>query len=209
MTPASGCSADSNHLRTDICSSVGCGGSSNGQLYTKGVSSCTTVPFYLPRQIPNGSGNSWYQIAEMKDNSGYGGDWSFGLADGGVSHFVIGFTGGSYSNSDAYTGSPVSAGIWHTASICTNNNNVVYGVWFDGTRLTFNQGACSGSQTCSSLNLFYAGFSTQPLDINAYTGNTSGSDPWGGYTVIHGDPLIATIGSNGLPPEPPGGWNSP
>jgi hypothetical protein len=208
MTPTSGCSP-SNHLRTDICSSASCGGSTNGQQYSKGVSSCTTVPIYLPRQIPNASGNAWYQIAEMKDNSSYGGDWTFYIASGGVSRLSIGFSGGAYSNTDAYEGSAVSAGIWHTISICSNNNNTVYGIWFDGNRLTFNVGSCAGSQTCSGLNLFYDGFAKQPLDINAYTGNTSGSDPWAGYTVIHGDPLIATIGSNGLPPEPSGGWNSP
>jgi hypothetical protein len=64
-------------------------------------------------------------------------------------------------------------------------------------------------QSCSSLTQDYSGEATQPLDINAYTGMSSGSDPYAGYTVIHGDPLIATMGSNGLPPMPPGGWNSP
>jgi hypothetical protein len=209
MTPNPGCSPTS-HLRTDVCSASGCRASGNGQLYTKGVASCTTIPFYLPRQIPNASGNSWYQIAEMKDFSSTAADWSVAIAGSGVSRLNIGFAkSGNLFNSVYNASGPVSAGVWHTASICQDANGTTGSAWYDGNRLTFNTGSCPGSQTCTGLSLYYDGFSTQPLDVNAYTGNTSGSDPWGGYTVIHGDPLIATIGSNGLPPMPPGGWNSP
>jgi hypothetical protein len=90
MTPNPGCSPTS-HLRTDVCSASGCRASGNGQLYTKGVASCTTIPFYLPRQIPNASGNSWYQIAEIKDFSSTAADWSVAIAGSGVSRLNIGF----------------------------------------------------------------------------------------------------------------------
>jgi PKD repeat protein len=214
FTPQSSCSPLADHLRTDLCTASGCSATaSGGQVYKKGVASCTTIPFYLPKQIPTASGNSWFQISEMKDYSSPAADWSIGLANGGASH--LSFSAATTTNkfNPLYDGpGPVSAGVWHTASVCTNNNDIIYNLWFDGQQLTGNAGTCNGKQQCTGLNLFYDGYSTQPLDINAYTGNTSGTDPWGGYTVIHGDPLIMSIptsGWNGLPPKPPGGWNSP
>jgi hypothetical protein len=210
MTPLSSCSPES-HFRTDICSAAHCNGTVEpGLVYTKNVGACTTLPVYLPRALPTASGSgAWYMVAEMKDSSQSFASWGMDLATSGIPHVAIQF-GSSSGNYVAYTGpSGVSAATWHTISLCTNNNDVAYGIWFDGNRLTFNQGRCAGLLTCSGLTLDYGGKTGQPLDMNAYTGMSSGADPYGGYTVIHGDPLIATIGSNGLPPMPPGGWNSP
>jgi hypothetical protein len=144
----------------------------------------------------------------MKDHSTGGADWGFYFENGGTSQASLSFSGGGgYSNSTAWhNGTPVSVG-WHSFSICTNNNDIVYGIWYDGARQTFNSGSCAGKQTCTGLNLFgQNNASTQPLDINAYTNGGSGL---AGVNIIHGAPLISTIGSNGLPPTPPGGWNSP
>jgi hypothetical protein len=201
--PLSASCSPSNNTRTDI--STADGNILALQPYTKGQTTCTTVPVYLPSVLPDEGSGSWFQVAEMKDNSSHGGDWKFHFVDEGVNAPSVGFSGGGgYDNTDAWVDSgPASAG-WHTFSICTNNSDVVYGIWYDGVRETFNQGPCAGLLECTGLNLFYDGRNTQPLVINAYT---SGNFP--NITIIHGDPLIATMGSNGLPPEPRGGWNSP
>jgi hypothetical protein len=148
-------------------------------------------------------------VAEMKDSGENYASWGMSVAASGLPQLMIQF-GTTSGNLVAYkSGTPISAGVWHTISLCTDNNTVAYGIWFDGNRLTFNQGKCAGLLTCTGLTINYSGEVNQPLDMNAYTGMSSGADPYAGYTVIHGAPLIATIGSNGLPPMPPGGWNSP
>src|SRR5258708_7321576 len=121
MTPLASCSPVSDHIRTDVCSATSCSSNAtNGQLYTKGVPSCTTIPFYFPVQIPNASGNSWYGVSQMKDNSSVAADWGIGAAHSGESELVINSANASNPfNTIYYSHTPITAGIWHTASICT------------------------------------------------------------------------------------------
>ncbi|HKO27313.1 MAG TPA: hypothetical protein VJU80_07630, partial [Solirubrobacteraceae bacterium] len=86
----------------------------------------------------------------------------------------------------------------------------VWGVWLDGVRQTFSQGSSAGSQSIGGFPIIYDGTSW-PLDINDYTGQADGHHVAYPYpaVVIHGAPLISSAGPDSLPPEPPGGWNSP
>jgi hypothetical protein len=201
--------AGNGHYRTDICSSSSCGGNTTGTVYAKNSTAvCTSVPFNLAQTVPSYGGNAWFQIAEMKENSSRGGDWTMNVEEAGGGHLSIGFTGGAYNNTDAWRGPAATTG-WHTLSICQNGQGTTAQAWYDGQPITFNIGSCSGKTVCTGLDLYYSGYNSQPLDINAYTGNTTGPDPFTNVTIVHGDPLIATQGSNGLPPQQPGGWNSP
>lgn len=209
--PVTGCNPSGTGGRTDLCTSSGCSATSVGQaglIYHKGTEYCTTIPFYLPAQLPSSSGSGQHVgMAEMKDNSSTGGDWTMSLVHGGASGFGVGFTGGAYGGgggSPAYTAStPVTAGVWHTGAICQNAAGTTAQAWFDGQQLTFNQGSCKGLTTCTGLNLYYDGKPTstspqQPLDISLYTGGSP--DPWTSYDVIHGDPLVASGATS--PPVP-------
>jgi hypothetical protein len=200
------------HYRTDLCSSPGCDKNlSVGEVYPAGQARCTTIPFNFPNGDP-GPDPTWLMIAEAKDYEASFAGWALDVlpryTNGQTNQYVLTFGGVSPgSNYFAWHSTETVTAGWHTFSICTNNANdnsgMVYGIWLDGVRQTFNVGMCSGSQTCGGFPIIDDGAQSWPLDINAYTGGTVP------VHMIHGAPLVATMGSNGLPPMPPGGWNSP
>lgn len=197
------------HYRTDLCSAVNCasGGTvSSGDVYQAGAGTCTSIPIYLS-SVPTVPTSSWLQFAEAKDAAAVTAGWAWYVNSfyGGVNQFAIQYNGYN-GTSPAWTGAIPSG--WNTLSECDNNANAnsagqVYGVYLNGIRQTFNHGPSSGAQTLSGFAIIDDGASSWPLDINDYTGGSPAPN-----TIIHGDPLVATIGSNGLPPEPAGGWSS-
>jgi len=189
--------AGNGHFRGDLSSS---------NIYPAGTPECTTIPIQFNNGLAAVSNSSWLQVAETKDSTASLAGWGMMVTSyyGGQNEFSINFNGYA-SDSPAWTSGPIDTGI-HTVSICTNDANdssgEVYGIWLDGVRQTFNHGASSGSQTLSGFAIIDDGASSWPLDINDYTGGTTGNQ------LIHGAPLVTTMGSNDLPPEPTGGWNS-
>jgi len=190
--------AGNGHFRGDLASA---------NIYPAGVPECTTVPIQFDKGLATVSNNSWLQVAEAKDSTASLAGWGMSVSSyyGGKNEFAIEFNG--YNNdAPAWTSAPLDTGI-HTLSICTNNANnntgAVYGIWLDGAKQTFNHGAGSGSTSLSGFPIIDDGASSWPLDINLYTGGSPTAT-----TLIHGAPLVTTMGSNGLPPQPAGGWKS-
>lgn len=191
--------AGDGHYRTDYATP---------DIYPAGVAECTSVPFDMA-SLPTVPVNSWFGFAEAKDTAANLAGWGFGVTSyyGGVNELQIEFNG--YNNTaPAWTSTGGIPAGWNTLSICTNDANdssgAVYGIWLNGVRQSFNHGPASGSQTLSGFAIIDDGASTWPLDINDYTGGSPSNNQ-----IIHGSPLVATMGSDGLPPEPSGGWNSP
>lgn len=199
------------HYRTDWCTSASCDhGKATGDFYINGKTTCTSIPIRFTSVGPIPS-SGWLQFAEAKDNEGVGAGWGFDLFTTGGKNYVgveMYDYGGHAAWGEPYTDTvPVDTG-WHTWSICTNNANdntgKVQGLWKDGVRQTFNHGPQAGHTSLSGFPIIDDGAANWPLDINDYTGGAPVPN-----TIIHGSPLIATMGSNGLPPEQAGGWNSP
>lgn len=191
--------AGDGHYRTDY---------STPNIYPAGVPECTSVPFDMV-DLPTVPVNSWFGFAEAKDPAANLAGWGFGVTSyyGGVNEVQIEFNG--YNNTaPAWTSTGGVPTGWNTLSICTNDANdssgVVYGIWLNGVRQTFNHGPASGSQSLSGFAIIDDGAASWPLDINDYTGGSPSTNQ-----IIHGSPLVATMGSDGLPPEPSGGWNTP
>jgi len=215
QTLTSSCNPASNgHYRTDLCTSHWCDhNQSSGDYYVAGQVTCTSVPVRFS-SLPLVSNSSWLQFAEAKDyESTTTAGWEFDVSSywGGVNRVKVslhGYATGTNLGGTAYYDSAPLDTNWHTWSICTNNANdtsgKILGLWKDGVQQTFNYGAQSGSKTLSGFPIITDGANSWPLDINDYTGGSPVPN-----TIIHGDPLIATLGSSGLPPEPVGGWNSP
>jgi hypothetical protein len=214
---SNGCDpAGDGNLRTDLCSSHNCDHNmASGDYYVAGQGTCTSIPV----RFPNGLGTipyyGWFQFAETKDNEAWGSaGWEMDVSSqlDGVNEFGIAFQ--FYNDGGiAWFSGPIDTG-WHTLSICTNNGDdhsgAVWSIWLDGVRQTFSQGPGAGTQSISGFPIIYDGTSW-PLDINDYTGQASGHAVNYPYpaVVIHGPPLISSAGPNTVPPEPPGGWNSP
>lgn len=191
--------AGDGHYRTDYATP---------NVYPAGVPECTSVPFDMVN-LPTVPLNSWFGFAEAKDTAANLAGWGFGVTSyyGGVNELQIEFNG--YNNTaPAWTSTGGIPAGWNTLSICTNDANdssgAVYGIWLNGVRQTFNHGPASGSQSLSGFAIIDDGAATWPLDINDYTGGSPSNNQ-----IIHGSPLVATMGSDGLPPEPVGGWDSP
>jgi len=190
--------AGNGHYRGDLASA---------NIYPAGTPECTTIPIQFSKGLATVSNNSWLQVAETKDSTASLAGWGMVVSSyyGGKNEFGIEFNGYA-SDAPAWTSGPIDTGV-HTLSICTNNANnssgEVYGIWFDGVRQTFNHGSSSGSQSLSGFPIIDDGASSWPLDINDYTGGSTTSTE-----LIHGAPLVSTMGSNDLPPEPSGGWKS-
>jgi len=200
FTITNGCNpGEDGHYRTDYATP---------NIYPAGVPECTSVPFDMVN-LPTVPTSSWFGFAEAKDTAANLAGWGFGVTSyyGGVNELQVEFNG--YNNTvPAWTSTGGVPAGWNTLSICTNDANdssgVVYGIWLNGVRQTFNHGPASGSQTLSGFAIIDDGASSWPLDINDYTGGSPVENQ-----IIHGDPLVTTTGSSGLPPEPGGGWNSP
>jgi hypothetical protein len=204
----------SNELEFDVTSSCNPGGDGHYRtdyatpnVYPAGAAECTSVPFDVVN-LPTVPVNSWLQFAEAKDAAANTAGWAFAITSyyGGVNELEVQFNG--YNNtSPAWTSTTGIPAGWNTLSICTNDANdssgVVYGIWLNGVRQVFNHGPASGAQTLSGFAIIDDGASSWPLDINDYTGGSPANQ------IIHGEPLIATAGSSGLPPEPSAGWTSP
>jgi hypothetical protein len=195
------------HYRTDLCSAPDCTGGGTGDVFQAGTPTCTSIPIYFPN-LPTVPDSSWLQFAEAKDAAASQAGWEWGVSSfyGGVNQFAVQYNGWD-GDRPPWTG-PIPSG-WNTVSECDNNANTdaagrVYGIYLNGVRLTFNHGPATGQQTLSGFAIIDDGVSSWPLDINDYTGGAPVPN-----TIVHGDPLVATIGSNGLPPEPAGGWTSP
>jgi len=214
FTPGSLTEINSNEEQYDITSADDPAGNghyrgdlSSSNIYPAGTPECTTIPIQFNDGLAAVSNSSWLQIAETKDSTASLAGWGMVVTSyyGGQNEFAIEFNGYA-SDAPAWTSGPIDTGI-HTVSICTNDANdssgEVYGLWLDGVRQTFNHGSSSGSQTLSGFAIIDDGASSWPLDINDYTGGTPAPNQ-----LIHGAPLVATMGSNDLPPEPTGGWNS-
>ncbi len=193
------------HYRVDICSSIGCDHDKTGAYYKNGLATCTSIPINLVN-VPKVPSNSWYGFAQIKDWEAQTGGWWFGIRSdhAGYNQFQISF--GSGVNTAWFHDIPSST--WNTLSICTNNGGgsagVVYGIYLNGVKQTFTNGNGAGKQTLSGVPIINDGAGSWPLSINAYTGGSPVPSE-----IIHGSPLIYTMGSNGLPPMPSGGWNSP
>ena len=190
--------AGNGHFRGDLASA---------NIYPAGKPECTTIPIQFNKGLAAVSNSSWLQVAETKDSTASLAGWGMAVSSyyGGRNEFAIEFNG--YANdAPAWTSGPIDTGI-HTLSICTNDANnssgEVYGIWFDGVRQTFNHGSSSGSQSLSGFPIIDDGASSWPLDINCYTGGSTTPTE-----LIHGAPLVTTMGSNDLPPQPSGGWKS-
>lgn len=192
------------HYRVDICSSVGCDHDKTGAYYKAGVATCTSIPINLVN-APKVPSSSWFGFAQSKDWEAQYGSWWFGIRsdNAGYNQFQISFGG---INSQWFHDIPSNA--WNTLSICANNANdtsgVVYGIYLNGVQQTFTNGDAKGKQTITGYKMINDGVGSWPLSINDYTGGTPVPNE-----IIHGSPLIYTMGSNGLPPMPSGGWNSP
>jgi hypothetical protein len=145
-----------------------------------------------------GPGPQGPMFAELKDWEPNHPTWEFKLyySNGWQVHFDA-YTSNAPAPYDTTWSHPVDFGHWHTYSVCqlssaSRSSGKIYGVWYDGV-LQPN----SGSPPYRTLN---PGFSSEPLDINAY-----GNPAQGDYTWQHGAPLIALNDTN-RPPEPPWGW---
>jgi hypothetical protein len=197
--------ADNGHYRVDICSSDSCTNDTTGDYYKSGEATCTSVPIDIVNVglVPD---SSWFGFAQEKDNEASTGGFWFGItsSNDGSNQFLISF--GTNINNTAWFHDIPSG--WNTLSICTNNSNsdsgIVYGIYFNGVRQTFDSGTGAGQQSISGFPIINDGSSSWPLSINDYTGGTPVPNE-----IIHGPPLIYTMGSNDLPPEQSGGWNSP
>lgn len=189
-------------------------------IYPAGVPECTSIPIDFPHHVDGVTDNTWLNFAETEDpydpnqddwagwamylNSYYNGN---GTQD--PNQYEIAFA--DYNNfAPAWTSSNNVDTGWHTLSICTNDANnssgVVYGIWLDGVRQTFNHGPQAGSQTLSGFPIIQndpANSSNWPLIINDYTGGAPTNE------LVHGAPLVSQMGTGGQPPEQAGGWNSP
>jgi len=190
-------------------------------LYRAGVPVCTSIPIRFPTGMLGVPDSTWLGFAETEDphnpNQNDLAGWGMGLNSyytgntvASPNQYQIEFA--DYNGAaPAWTSSGNVDTAWHTLSICTNNANdssgVVYGIWLDGARQTFNHGPQAGSQTLSGFPIIQndpANKTNWPLIINDYTGGTPVSN-----TIVHGPPLVASMGTDGLPPEQSGGWNSP
>jgi hypothetical protein len=193
------------HYRVDICSSNNCDHDTTGAYYKAGVAMCTSIPIDLVN-APKVPSNSWFGFAQTKDYEAQTGGWWFGVRSdhAGYNQFQISF--GSGVNTAWFGDIPSNP--WNTLSICTNNgtgsSGVVYGIYLNGVKQTFTNGNGAGKQTISGVPIINDGAGSWPLSINDYTGGSPVPNE-----IIHGVPLIYTMGSNGLPPMPSGGWNSP
>jgi hypothetical protein len=208
--------AGDGNFRTDLCSSHNCDHNvGSGDYYVAGQGTCTSIPVRFPQGLGTIPYYGWFQFAETKDNEAWGSaGWEMDVSSqlDGLNEFGVAFQ--FYNDGGiAWFSGPVDTA-WHTLSICTNNavddSGEVWGIWLDGVRQTFSQGPAAGSQSLSGFPIIYDG-TTWPLDINDYTGRADGHEVQYPYpaVVIHGAPLISTAGPDSLPPEPPGGWNSP
>jgi hypothetical protein len=195
VTSADSLEGNEGHYRADL---------STANIYPSGVAECTTIPFQFPNGLATVPTSSFYQLAETKDTSASLWGWGMEVTSyyTGANELSVGFDGGS----PVWTSGSVDDNI-HTLSICTDDSNTssgkVYGIWYDGVRQTFNHSSYEGQQSISGINIINDGSSSWPLDINDYTGGSPVPNE-----IIHGAPLVYTMGANGLPPEPSGGWNS-
>jgi hypothetical protein len=181
-------------------------------IYRPGVPTCTTVTVQFPNGLATVPRDSWLQFAQAKTPKVDYQGWSMGVSswyNGGANSFVIGTQGfagnGKNYGSPVWVSPPMDNGI-HNFSICTNNaadnTGMIESIWMDGVRQTFNQGAAKGKQSLGGFPII-KGAAAYPLVINNYTGGSPVP-----ATLIHGAPLISTIGSDGKPPMPPGGWRT-
>jgi hypothetical protein len=208
MNITSSCNpAGNGHYRVDICTSDSCTNNTTGDYFTSGVSTCTSVPIDVAN-VPTVPTSSWFGFAQAKDNEASTGGWWFGLDsyEAGYNQFIISF-GTGINNTAWYHDIPSNT--WNTLSICTNNSNTastgkIYGIYLNGVQQTFTYGTGAGQKSLSGFQIINDGSTSWPLSINDYTGGTPVPNE-----IIHGNPLIYTMGSNDLPPEPSGGWNSP
>jgi hypothetical protein len=197
--------ADNGHYRVDICSSNSCTNDTTGDYYQSGEATCTSIPIDIVN-VGLVSNDSWFGFAQEKDNEASTGGFWFGItsSNDGSNQFLISF--GTGINNTAWFHDIPSG--WNTLSICTNNANnnsgVVYGIYFNGVQQTFDSGTGAGQKSISGFPIINDGTSSWPLSINDYTGGSPVPNE-----IIHGPPLISTMGSNGLPPEQSGGWNNP
>jgi hypothetical protein len=203
VTTADSLAGNEGHYRADILTK---------DIYKPGVPTCTTVTVQFPEGLATVPRNSWLQFAEAKTPKVDYQAWNMGVSswyNGGANSFTIGFQGfagnGTNLGSAAWVSPPMDNAI-HNFSVCTNNaadnTGSIDSIWMDGVRQTFNQGAAKGKQSLSGFPIV-KGATTYPLVINNYTGGSPVP-----VTLIHGAPLISTIGSDGRPPMPPGGWRS-
>jgi hypothetical protein len=189
---------DDGHYRGDLLSA---------NIYPAGTAECTTVPIQFSDGLATVSTSSWLQFAEATNVTATLAGWGMVVESDtdGRNEFAIEFA--NYDgNAPVWTSGPIDTGI-HTISICTNDasnsSGEVYGIWLDGVRQTVNHGGRSGSQSLGGFAIVEDRASSWPLDINDYTGGSLAPNQ-----LTHGAPLVATMGSNDLPPEPAGGWNS-
>jgi hypothetical protein len=202
-------SDDAGHWRTDLCTVASCDNDTTGDYYVAGQITCTSVPI----KFINTASFTGTMFAEAKDNEAGMPGWSMDITSYyGPLQVQLAFPEYESSNNPGgvgYIDPSTLDSNWHTWSICTNNANdssgVVESIWKDGVRLKFNYGTQSGSQSLSGFSILDDGAKSWPLDINDYAGDGTGA----ANSLIHGAPLISTMGSNGLPPEPSGSWNNP
>lgn len=203
VTTADSLAGNEGHYRADILTK---------DIYKPGVPTCTTVTVQFPEGLATVPRNSWLQFAEAKTPRVDYQGWNMGVSswyNGGANSFTIGFQGfagnGTNPGSPAWVSPPMDNAI-HNFSVCTNNaadnTGTIESIWMDGVRQTFNQGAAKGKQSLSGFPIIKDA-AAYPLVINSYTGGSPVP-----VTSIHGAPLIATIGSDGKPPMPPGGWRT-
>ena len=196
------------HYRTDLCTSVGCQRNRRaGEYYRAGRGTCTSIPVSFPDGLVTIPHNTWFNFAEAKSNVDDNPGWGMDVTEQrGRNTFTIAFA--AYNHGIiAWSSGPIHTG-WHTLSICTNNANdrsgKVYGIWLDGARQRFNGSRHPKARSIGGFPIIYDGARSWPLDINTYTGGAPIP-----AVVLHGAPLITRAGPSTLPPEPPGGWNSP
>jgi hypothetical protein len=223
------------HYRSDVMSPGGAGFKRG--VYTARQAVCTTVSVNFlhgsPPPIPASSSDAdftWLLFAEMEDpynaNQHDLPGWGMGIESWWTkfthNQWEISVIGPKADGSErsSWDGGVVAAG-WHSLSICTNNassgdsahgtDGRVYSIWFDGVREHFNHGPCAGSYQCNGFPLIQNDPTNEgpqanwPLVIDDYTGGRAAVP----NSLLEGVPLVATMGSNGRPPEPPDGWNSP
>ena len=192
------------HYRTDLCSTSGCGANgtvASGDVYQAGQATCTSVPVNVDNMgtVPT---NGWMMFAEAKDSAAANAGWGFMVNSyyTGANQFQISL---EHSTNDTTWDGTMTAG-WHTLSICTDNANnssgTIYGIYEDGTRLTFNHGTDAGQQSVSNYGVINDGSSSWPLDIDDYTGGAPTN------TITTGAPLVSSGTDN--PPMPANGWNN-
>jgi hypothetical protein len=198
------------HYRSDL---------NTKNIYPAGVPECTSIPINFPRHVLGVSDNTWLMFAETEDpynpNQNDWAGWGMylnsyynGNTTSDPNQYAIAFA--DYNNfAPAWTSSNNVDSGWHTLSLCTNNANdnsgVVYGIWLDGVRQTFNHGPQAGSQTLSGFPIIQndrANKTNWPLILNDYTGGSLDNQ------LIHGAPMVAKMGTDGQPPQQAGGWNS-